>query len=123
MAQQVWNFKDQFGVDHSFGIYHGEESGHFISYLDNQIMHIDFMILAEKQYSFYINHELMRFSIQKIGEHQFKYDFTSDTESSTPFNEYLSKSKNESTKHIWWGIIALLLIIKLIVYLFVRNHI
>ena len=100
MAQQVWNFKDQFGVDHSFGIYHGEESGHFISYLDNQIMHIDF-----------------------IGEHQFKYDFTSDTESSTPFNEYLSKSKNESTKHIWWGIIALLLIIKLIVYLFVRNHI
>ena len=110
MAQQVWNFKDQFGVDHSFGIYHGEESGHFISYL-------------EKQYSFYINHELMRFSIQKIGEHQFKYDFTSDTESSTPFNEYLSKSKNESTKHIWWGIIALLLIIKLIVYLFVRNHI
>lgn len=66
MAQQVWNFKDQFGVDHSFGIYHGEESGHFISYLDNQIMHIDFMILAEKQYSFYINHELMRFSIQKL---------------------------------------------------------
>jgi len=40
MGQQSWSFTDYFGTEHNFGIYHGEESGHLVCYLDNSIMHM-----------------------------------------------------------------------------------
>ena len=73
MAQQVWNFQDQFGNEHSFGIYHSPISGHFVSYLDNNILNIDFKVLDNKEYRFYMNHELMKFSITKTNANEFIY--------------------------------------------------
>ena len=70
MAQQVWNFQDQFGNEHSFGIYHSPISGHFVSYLDNNILNIDFKVLDNKEYRFYMNHELMKFSITKTNANE-----------------------------------------------------
>lgn len=122
MAQQTWDFKDQFGIDHQFGIYHGEDSGHFVGYLDQNIMFIDFKIIEDKEFNFYVNHELMKFKISKDPSGDFTYSLAADTESNTPYNNYIKKNENEYKKHIWWGIIALLLIVKLIVYFITRKY-
>jgi hypothetical protein len=53
MAQQFWTFHDQRGTEHCFGIYHGESSGHFVAYLDEKVMIIDFGILEDKTYNFF----------------------------------------------------------------------
>ena len=111
MAQQVWNFQDQFGNEHSFGIYHSPISGHFVSYLDNNILNIDFKVLDNKEYRFYMNHELMKFSITKINANEFIYSLVADIETPTPYNISLKKTSTENYRMILIGIIALIIII------------
>ena len=120
MGQQVWTFRDQMGMDHSFGVYHGEESGHVLCYLDNQILIIDFNILQDKEYSFYVQEELLNFRIIKTNE-EFRYDLQVDTESNTPLNLQRKSEQRDNKKMIMIGIVMALLFIKLIVYLIVKN--
>ncbi len=117
MAQQVWHFYDQFGNEHSFGIYHSPISGHFVSYLDNSILNIDFKVLEDKEYRFYMNHELMKFSITKTETSEFLYELVADVETATPYNMSLNKTKSENFKMIIIGSIALVIIIILLIIL------
>jgi hypothetical protein len=66
MAQQFWHFNDQAGFQHTFGIYHGEESGHFVAYLDDRVMLVDFEIYNDKSYHFYFERELLEFKINRM---------------------------------------------------------
>ena len=111
MNQQVWTFYDQRGIHHSFGIYHGELSGHFIAYLDDKILIIDFGILADKRYSFFFERELLHFDIIKKS-HGFEYSLIVDKKSDTEFNRELKKEKKEELH-----IILLILLIIIAVFL------
>ena len=65
MGQQIWNIMDITGEEYVLGIYHGEDSGHVVVYLNNNIIIIDFKILMSKTYHFFIGHEFMQLKIVK----------------------------------------------------------
>lgn len=71
LAQQVWNMTDISGEEYSLGLYHGEETGHLMVYLNESILIIDFKILNDKTYHFYIGHELMELKISKKNTNMF----------------------------------------------------
>lgn len=112
MAQQVWYMKDITGDEYTLGLYHGEESGNLMVYLNNAIMIIDFKINGNKDYHFYIGHEFMHLRIVKKSD-QYEYQLSVDTESDTPYNLSLRKGAREeqSMMMVGMGIIIVLLLL------------
>lgn len=119
MAQQFWHFFDQTGVEHTFGIYHSEDSGHFVAYLDDRVMIIDFSILEDKIFHFYFDRELLTFEIKKI-EAGFIYTLKVDKDAETELNIELKKERKEEI-HIIILTLIILLAIFLTLYLRMKN--
>jgi hypothetical protein len=69
---------------------HGAESGHLLVYCDAKIILIDFEILEDKTYSFFIDEQLCEISIEKING-QFYYSFEINKTADTPRNNLRKK--------------------------------
>lgn len=119
MAQQVWTFYDRAGTFHTFGIYHNEDSGHFLAYLDNKIMIIDFNIKDNKEYSFYFEEELLHVKLIS-GTEGFEYELVNDLSAKTPLNVRLEKEKKQET-HILVLIILIILLLGYTIYSFSKK--
>ena len=119
MAQQFWTFYDQYSVEHTFGIYHGEESGHLVVYLDDRVMIIDFGIINDKSYNFFFERELLKLDIQKI-EDGFVYKLNVDKETPTELNVEIKTERKEEL-HITILIIFIVAMIILTLYLRMRR--
>ncbi|MBK9270756.1 MAG: hypothetical protein IPM48_04095 [Saprospiraceae bacterium] len=106
------------GEEYTLGLYHGEESGNIMVYLNQSIMIIDFKIFEDKSYHFYIGHELLHLQIKKQDK-EFLYSLLVDTESDTPYNLARKKSERDDQKNIKIGLAISILI--LIVFFVLRN--
>ncbi len=119
MAQQFWTFHDQSGTEHTFGIFHGEDSGHFVAYLDDRVMIIDFGILDDKTYNFFFERELLKLDIQKK-EQEFIYTLNVDKETNTELNVEI-KTERKDEIHIIILIIIIVIVVFLTLYFRLRN--
>lgn len=81
--QKQWSFYDPFGRLYVIGFYHGQESGNFVLYINNNISIIDFNIKDDKAYSFIIGNRLLQLSIKKDTS---GYDY--NLKDTTPDPEY-----------------------------------
>jgi len=110
MGQQTWNILDITGEEYTLGIYHGEESGHVVVYLNNNIMIIDFKILMSKSYHFFIGHEFMHLKIIKNME-EYTYSLEVDTDADTPYNIQLKAREQVDQRNMMIGLfIAIILL-------------
>ncbi len=75
MAQYVWTYYTPLGRPYNVYIYHGEESGHVIVYINAGIIIIDFNQLESKKYHFALEHQLMELEMIK-NEEGFEYVLT-----------------------------------------------
>jgi TRAP-type mannitol/chloroaromatic compound transport system permease small subunit len=116
LAQQIWNMTDISGDEYSLGLYHGEESGHLMVYLNESILIIDFKILNDKTYHFYIGHELMELKISKR-ENDYVYTLEADVVSGTPYNIALQKSERTEQNNIMIGLTISILLLATILIL------
>ena len=85
-----WTYVADKGVKHHVGLMHGAESGHLLVYCDAKIILIDFEILEDKKYSFFIDEQLCEISIEKI-KGQFYYSFEVNKTADTPRNNLRKK--------------------------------
>ena len=85
-----WTYVADKGVKHHVGLMHGAESGHLLVYCDAKIILIDFEILEDKMYSFFIDEQLCEISIEKI-KGQFYYSFEVNKTADTPRNNLRKK--------------------------------
>jgi len=65
MAQLNWTYFSLTGMPYSIDMYHGEESGHLILFVNSAIILIDFKQTESKKYSFFIEQQLLEFEIDK----------------------------------------------------------
>ena len=119
MAQQFWTFHDQASVEHTFGIYHGEDSGHFVAYLDDKVMIIDFGILDDKSYNFFFERELLKLDIHKLDD-GYAYTLNVDKETNTELNVEIKTERKEEI-HIIVLIVLIVLVVFLSLYLRMKN--
>jgi hypothetical protein len=115
MAQQFWHFNDQAGFQHTFGIYHGEESGHFVAYLDDRVMLVDFEIYNDKSYHFYFERELLELKIEKK-QNGYLYFLHVDTTSNTALN-LEKKQENRLEKMAIILVLTIMVIVLIILFL------
>ncbi|MFK7935870.1 MAG: hypothetical protein AB8G22_20320 [Saprospiraceae bacterium] len=103
MNQLTWTFVDDFGKRNVVGVGHSAESGNLVIYCNSNIILIDFKILEDYDYSFFIGDELVNFSIQKEAASKFSYSCEINKKADTPRNRF---RKKEDKKH-WKQVLAL----------------
>ena len=86
MNQFNWNHIDQTGKFHKIGLLHGSRTGHVLIHVNGKISSIDFSVLETKQYSFFINEELIELNIIRHDDH-FEYTMEINEDVKTPLNE------------------------------------
>ena len=83
MSQWRWTFYDPHQGTQTLGLYHGEDSGHVMIYLNQKVVIIDFMVHKTKTYSLMVNELLVKLNlVENNGE--FTYDFESESTSIEP---------------------------------------
>jgi hypothetical protein len=98
-----WTYLADQGKKHHVGLMHGAESGHLLVYCDAKIILIDFEILEDKTYSFFIDEQLCEISIEKI-DGQFYYSFEINKTADTPRNNLRKKIER---RHVLQGLLLL----------------
>lgn len=110
MNQFHWTYTGNYGKAYHVSIAHGEETGHLVIYCNTNIMVIDFSVLDSKQYSFFIDDELVDLSIEKT-EEGFAYHCQINTNANTPLNERRRKANQEDFRLVAGGLIVILTLI------------
>ncbi|NOT36775.1 MAG: hypothetical protein HOP11_05310 [Saprospiraceae bacterium] len=118
MGQQVWDMDDISGEHFTLGLYHGEETGSLMLYLNNDIFLIDFKILDNKTYNFFLGNEFMKLSINKISS-GYEYRLEVDKETPTPLNEAVKKAEDEERNIL---LVVLIVLSVILAILFIYNY-
>lgn len=97
MSQLTWTVLDDFGQKYDVGLYHGSTSGHVMVYCNKRVIIIDFNVLANKKYSFYLGEELCELNIKKQSD-QFTYGLIRNNEANTPLNQRRKELNRQFTQ-------------------------
>ena len=115
--QYTWTYTDPPNTIYNIGLYHGLDTGHVMVYCNDSIVIIDFNILEQKKYSFYIGEEFFELFLNKNEDGSFSYELKINntvyfiTGENYPFDELYNLSLISNCKsHIisnssfyWWG--------------------
>lgn len=74
MSECRWTYYDPTGGPQTLGLYHGDQSGHVMIYLNEKVVLIDFMVHQSKSYSFIVNENLLKLNLNKRNG-KFSYNF------------------------------------------------
>lgn len=117
MAQQNWHLDNGWGRKHLIGLYHGTDSGHLVVHLNNQVLLIDFNVLENKMYSFFIDQELYELQIQRSGP-DFSYNLHLNTEADTPKNNERKKDEKTELFNYVLSILVTIVLFALLIFFF-----
>lgn len=98
-----WTYIGDNNKKHHVGLMHGVQSGHLLVYCNSKIMLIDFQVLDDASYSFFIEDELCEISIERKGN-QFLYGFDINRTADTPRNR--QRRKNDK-RHLIQSLLVL----------------
>ena len=110
MAQRNWIYPSGLGRQHQLGLYHADESGNLVVHLNNQVLVVDFKVLDDKAYTFFIDEELCQVKVIKDAEGQFSYEFTINYEADTPQNR-LRKDRLTDDRESYWKALGLAILV------------
>lgn len=94
MNQLNWTYLADDGKKHYVGIYHGAQSGHLLVYCNNKVVLVDFSVLKDATYSFFIEDQLCELDIE-LREGQFYYGFNLNMKADTPRNRLRKKKEKK----------------------------
>lgn len=107
MAQHNWAYTGGSGRQYVVGLYHGTESGHLMVYCNLSVIYIDFSVLQNWKYSFFIEDDLLELKIERK-DNGFHYGFDVNRQADTPKNrERKAREKTEKrTMSLFFAIIG-----------------
>ncbi len=118
--QYTWTYTDPLNTIYNIGLYHGLDTGHVMVYCNDSIVIIDFSILEQKKYSFYVGEEFFELYLNKNEDASFSYELKINNTVNTPLNKQRNaEQKNYNTLALVLGI-AFIVIIGITIYFSVR---
>jgi hypothetical protein len=100
---------------------HGAESGHLLVYCDSNIILIDFSVLEDKTYTFFIDEQLCEISIEKHNG-QFLYGFEINKRADTPRNRLRKKIERKHFKQSLLFLAGIISVVVAVTYFMVRQR-
>ncbi|MFK8057084.1 MAG: hypothetical protein AB8F78_13255 [Saprospiraceae bacterium] len=93
MNQYQWTFLDNKQQRHTLGIAHSASTGHLVVHCDHRVVLIDFGVLEERTFTFFVEDELCKLTLVGSKEEGFTYNFNIDTEIDTEVNRVRNEKK------------------------------
>lgn len=115
-----WTYLADAGKKHHVGLMHGAESGHLLVYCDAKILLIDFKVLEDKTYTFFIDEQLCEISIE-LKDGQFYYGFEINKEADTPRNRLRKKIESRHLKQSLLFLAGAIIFIATLSYFMIRK--
>jgi hypothetical protein len=85
MSQYGWTFYNPIGGTQNLGLYHGDNSGHVMVYLNHKVVIVDFKVYESKSYSLILNEELIKINLnQSNGKFSYHLERTPQITSHNP---------------------------------------
>lgn len=112
-----WVVLTQYDHRKNVGIYHGADSGHVLIHCNQEIIKIDFNVIEDKTYNFFIEDELYELQIEKV-ENGFAYGLQVNQEVQTPASIAQDKAEKEEINYVVYGMIGFLILIIIVSLLF-----
>lgn len=94
---------------------HGAKSGHLLIYCDAKILLIDFNVLDNKTYSFFIDDQLCEIEVERQGN-QFLYGFEINKKADTPRNRQRKKLEKRNLIQSGLMLLGLIALVALTVF-------
>lgn len=107
MAQMNWTYYSLTGSPYMIQMYHGDDSGHLILFVNGNMILIDFNRKEPKSFNFYIENQLIEFNIKREQE---AYDYEVVPQPVPNHNE----PEKIFTKHFWLPLIMLIIVLNLL---------
>ena len=115
MPQLNWTYYSPAGSRYLIEMYHGDDSGHLILFVNGEIVKIIFSQLEDTTHSFIIDQQMIEFKMTKKNVEEFEYKVTPQTRESMGLE---TKKEPTFSKHFWIPLIFLLVILNLAFYLY-----
>ncbi len=120
MNRFTWTYLADMGKKHHIGLMHGAESGHLLVYCDANIILIDFKVLDDKTYTFFIDEQLCEISIELMNG-QFYYGFEINKTADTPRNRQRKKIETKHLKQSLLFVAGIIILVSTFTYFIVRK--
>lgn len=110
MAQKWWSYTSRSGFLYRIGFYHGDETGHFMIYIDENIVTIDFNVTEKKDYHFMVENDMfvLKFDPYNIDE---KYILINESQKNRPVD---SVKKNSVSRE---KVISIVIVVVFLLFL------
>lgn len=115
-----WTYADPKGTIYNIGLYHGSESGHVMVYCNDAVVIVDFSILEQKKYSFYVSEEFFELFLNKNEDGAFTYELKINSVVNTPLNKVRKQHQDNYNKISIALAVLFVLIIGITIYFSLR---
>ena len=85
MNHYTWTYVGDGGKNYRVGLMHSSKTGHLVIYIGSKIVQVDFKVLESKEYTFFIEEELVRINLERRGNEMY-FTFNIDKKTDTPRN-------------------------------------
>ena len=113
VGQLRWTYLDDAGQHYNVGIYHGDNTGHIMLYVNSNIVLIDFSVKESKHYSLYLGEELCDVIVEKKNGN-FAYGLKPNMDVDTSLNRKRRKENiKNNLKTAFLGFLLIVLIVSI----------
>ena len=117
MAQISWVYVTPTHRQYGVGLYHGDDSRHVLVFVNNQVLKIDFHVVEDKTYSFFIEDELCEIQMKRKSTH-WSYDFKVNHKVDTLVNQERRKAERRYLFYSIGFLLLLVLVVSAFIYFF-----
>ena len=99
MNHYSWTYLGDNGRNYKVGLMHSPKSGHLVIYIGSKIVQIDFKVFESKDYSFFIEEELVHINLERRGNEMY-FTFNIDKKVDTPRNRFRHALERKHFYHL-----------------------
>ncbi|MCF8246286.1 MAG: hypothetical protein K9J37_16080 [Saprospiraceae bacterium] len=87
MNHYTWTYLGDNGRNYRVGLLHSPNTGHLVIYIGSKIVQIDFKVFDSKEYTFFIEEELVHINLERRDNDMY-FSFNIDKKTDTPRNRF-----------------------------------
>jgi hypothetical protein len=109
MNHYTWTYVGDAGKSYRVGLMYSPRSGHLLIYIGSKIVQVDFKVFESKEYTFFIEEELVHIKLERRGDEMFFF-FNIDKKADTPRNRIRHAIEHKYFIHllIFLGVLGVL---------------
>lgn len=109
MNHYTWTYVGDAGRNYRVGLMYSPRAGHLLIYIGSKIVQVDFKVFESKEYTFFIEDELIHINLERRGDEMF-FHFNIDKKADTPRNRVRNALEHKYFIHllIFLGVMGLI---------------